>query len=62
MIWISSFPGARSIRVRLVLDEALSWIYHNGKSPEVLDVKFSYEESDPLEGWPLERLLSTIKH
>jgi hypothetical protein len=47
MIWISSFPSARSIRVRLAL-EALSWIYHDGKSPEVLDIKFSYEESDPI--------------
>jgi hypothetical protein len=47
LIWIFSLPGARSIRARLAL-EALSWIYHNGKSPEVLDVKFSYEESGPI--------------
>jgi hypothetical protein len=46
---MSSFPGARSIRARPVL-EALSWIYHNRKSRQVLDVKFSYEESDPIVG------------
>jgi len=45
MIWIFSLPGARSIRTHLAL-EALSWIYHNRKSREVLDVKFSYEDSD----------------
>jgi hypothetical protein len=42
-----SFPGARLIRVHLAL-EALSWTYHNSKSPEVLDVEFSYEDSDPI--------------
>jgi hypothetical protein len=42
-----SFPGAHSIRVRLAL-EALSWTYHDSKSLEVLDVEFSYEDSDPI--------------
>ncbi len=45
MIWMFSFPRARSVRVRLA---ALNWFYHNGKSPEVRDVKFSHEESDPI--------------
>jgi 2EXR family len=45
MVWMSSFPCARSIRARPVL-EALSWIYHNRKSRQVLNVKFSYEDSD----------------
>jgi hypothetical protein len=47
MVWMSSFPDARSIRARPVL-EALSWIYHNRKSRQVLDVKFSYEDSNPI--------------
>jgi 2EXR family len=45
MVWMSSFPGARSTRARPAL-EALNWIYHNRKARQILDVTFSYEDSD----------------
>jgi hypothetical protein len=39
IIWLFSFPSARSIRVCLA---------HNSKSLEVLDVEFFYEDNDPV--------------